>query len=82
MAHTHTHAIPICKYNGIAPIRCICVCVCVAVYILKTMHCTDLLFGLLRCLQLTHEIALQFNLFQNLFTRITHIPNATAAIAL
>lgn len=37
---------------------------------------TDLLFGLLRCFQLTHEIALYFNLFQNLFTRITHILNA------
>lgn len=60
--HTHSHAIPICKYNGIAPIRWY-MRVCVAVYILKTVHCTDLLFGLLRCLQLTHEIALQFNLF-------------------
>lgn len=39
---------------------------------------TDLLLRLLRCFQLTDEIALHFDLLQNLLTRITHIPCSMA----
>jgi len=37
---------------------------------------TDLLLRLLRCFQLSDEIALHFDLLQNLLTRITHIPDS------